>query len=265
MSCRTEIAWSNTATYVSSGFTTNPTYAVTEYKKQIAEQTSGYGYYEVSFDGNCIFIGNTDAITVRVVVSNGSSSTTTISADTVLAEDTYYGNSVAVDDSYSLSISDGYSIFLLDGGLVYDSGDVNITDQKLFTFSDQTDATALITFPTVSYLGMVFGGTLTEYGEPEYPLKDDQQDFGFQKRTINGTNLYTPNYISNDISFNMFCTFDEYQTLRTAQRVNRNNVLCYVSDDVTEEYYVKYGFLDLVQGTESRGRYYDVPIKIQGE
>jgi hypothetical protein len=256
-----QIAWANTATYVDSDITTNPEYALTEHNKQVASATAGDYYYDVIFTGNSFFINNTDATTARLVVSNGSG-TTTISEDTTLTEDTFYGDSLTITDTYSLTIADGASLYILGEVPLYDSGVVSITDQKLFTFDAQTDASARLLLTDVSYLGLVFGGTLATYGLPEYPLVDEQQDFGFKKRTINGTTLYTENFISNDISLNLFSTFDEYKALRTAQRAYRNNLLCVINSD--DEYYIRYGFLDLVNGAEERGRYYVSKIKLEG-
>lgn len=265
MSAQTKIAWSNTATYSSSNFETNPSYALTEYKKQIAETTQTVSFYEVSFTaGNCLYVGNTDATSIRVIISDGTA-TDTISATTILTADTVYGSTLSVSDTFSLTVGDGFSMYVVNGDVVYDSGDTAITENKTFEFTAQTTAQATVLLTGATYLGLLFTGTLTEYGEPEYPINDQQIDFGFKKRTINGTTLYTENFISNDISFNLFSTLAEYKSFRDAQRLNRNNVLCVLSSDTgSDEYYTRYGFLDIVNGTEMRGQYYNTQIKLEG-
>lgn len=262
MASETRIAWSNTASYVSSGFTTNPSYAVTEYSKQLAEVAfTTSANYVVDFIGNVVYVKNCDADTVRLQISGAEA--TVIDENTTLTVTTDY-ESVVVEDGVSLSISDGASLTLSDGTYTYDSGYVDMIDDKIFRLNNNIVGTATLTFTNVSYLGLVFTGLFESYGEPEYPINDIQQDFGFRKRTINGTSLYTPNYISNDLSFNLFSTLTQYKELRKDQRRNRNTILCLVSTDTAEEYYVRYGFMDIINGTETRGQYYNTSIKIEG-
>ena len=124
-----EISWNNISSINETDYT-NSSNLLNQFPKKTA--TNGT-YIQVDVSGNFIYIGNTDASQVRVVVASTGTETTTISSDTNLTEDTWY-QSVEVSDGYSLTLSDGASLYMTDGVVIYDSGVQSVNNSKFLEF-----------------------------------------------------------------------------------------------------------------------------------
>ena len=175
-------------------------------------------------------------------------------ASTISLTDTTY--EITMNGDFVYIVTDASEARLVAGA--YDSGYESIDGSKLWEIS--YSGTATIYFKSVTSLGLVFSGDFIECGIEEYPINEEVVDYGFEKETINGSILYEEGAVLIDYSYNLFSTHDEYHLLREIQRENRNNCVVYLENED-----VMYGFMELINGTEERKKYYNTQIKIQGE
>ena len=245
-----KIGWNSNVSIVDTDYTDSSN-LLTQFPKQTA--TNGT-FIELDISGNFIYFGNTDATSVRVVVADNTTSTTVISEDTTLTEDTWY-NSLEVTDGYTLTLADGASLYFTDGNIIYDSQVQIVDGNKLLEFGTTLTGTAYVYLES-TYLGVIVSGDLNDYGTAEYPFNDEQVDKAYINRTENGSYLYDSDFILSNYSFDAFMSVSEYRSIK---QIPRQYVLVKIRDDV-----VLYGMINRVKGNKSRGEYVTAPIEMRG-